>query len=942
MPITKGAYRWRVSQFAGGQDSYHSPGEIPDGCHRVLRNFWTDGETLETRGGHTGIPTSGGIGATNTVGVRGLYIWRPYDGTRHIAAVYPRAASANRLSLYFVHTASATTLGGEFATAPRVSMAGFGDRLYLSDGRTRLKYTDGVSTAEARNVDSPAVVVVDIETPANIRPGTLGIKGTAPHASKYPEYMDLSSTWRFPLYRSKLISGKNTWTASGTGLTKTIATGMDGLAGAKADEWNMRLRGGTGLVAGAKAYYSFATGGTTTIGGYHFWCKGSTAGQYLKLEFSGGGTVRARDNAILFNQANRWEFKQQMFDHLAQPDRRNIGSARIVVTDPNRTFTAEFSNIYIDGLQQGEYEVAAALYDSDNDIESPLGEVYPLRADRGAMRNSAFSFPGLYTKDTRVDRVRWYRRGGASPEWRLAAEVPQSTQAWDFGADIDLGDIAKSHPGPAPRASILMPIGYSRMGAFGGFDHGDHIPGIPTGVTLLATNMMTALATPLIGGISRGVELYVYTSQAAYTSGTFAVTLGKSAAAVRRTVVNAKSLVPNRWNTILWTGGYPIEAGSGVYALTFSGMANCNFRIASYTSGLKPSYYHLLDYPRRVWKSREGKPDWFDRYTRMEAADTDGFWYDLPGEGGGKIVGVGRHGSYHLIGTENEIFLDIGDSAADASCMRINSGIGVASHETFAEGDNWTLWVSGVKGRLKVQAYGPRIQPPVTVSAEDWTPGYQGSGFNRVGLAIEPILNQITDPTKMSGAVGSDGRYHLWFGEVVTYGGNSYTSASLNLASWGWETHYASATNVKPPRFAVTDTKNGKIILASPASSSSSASSNRIWEFDSTRKDGAQKITYLYETRHRGVEDSRISKLRGYEIDADQATAGPMTVNAYANDALSGTMVHSLSAAGAGQLRLSGRFGPAAQGLFVGMKMSGTSATAVTIRSVTAYLDAKR
>jgi len=235
------------------------------------------------------------------------------------------------------------------------------------------------------------------------------------------------------------------------------------------------------------------------------------------------------------------------------------------------------------------------------------------------------------------------------------------------------------------------------------------------------------------------------------------------------------------------------------------------------------------------------------------------------------------------------------------------------------------------------------VDTPVRIPGIEWTPGREGQGFNRVGVAIEPILNAISDPTKMSGAVGSDGRYHLWFGEVVSYGGNSYTSASLNLESWAWETHYASSTNVKPPRFAVRDAKNGKILLASPATSGASASSNRIWEFDSTRLDGAQKISYLYETRHRGATSgASVSKLRGYQIDADQATAGPLTVNAYANDALSGTMVHSLSAAGAGQLRLSGRFGPAAQGLFVGMRLSGTSATAVTIRSVTAYLDKKR
>ena len=945
--IRKGAYEWTIEEWGAGQNSRTPPGQLPANQHAVINNLYVDEETLKLRHGSTAVPTDGPIGASTTAGAKGLYVWYPDDGTRRLVAAYPHAASS-KVGLFLVHTASSTALGGDLATAQDIAMAGFERRLYVSDGRSRLKYTDGTNTAVSPTIDTPGLV----ETKYYLRflgiperggrdgwgrdPRILAILGTPPHASRYPEDLGYTSVWGFPIYvRNR--AGAQSLTAHGQGFSMSIETGLGQPVADLAGQWAMRLQGTASLVTGAGVYYSYGTGGTNPVGGLHFWAKSTRLGEFMYFELlDAGGSARMRELPLRFNQTGRWEYKVQTFDYLPRMDRENIGSARFRVADNSATFTVDLGAIYIDGLAKGAYEIAPAFYDSDLGVESPLGDPYPV-VTRDDPVKRAFSLPGMRTVDASVDKVRWYRRGGFSAEWRFAVEVPVNTHAWDFAADIDLGGFSPRVPLPAPRAKLLTRYGDNRMAALGGWDIGDMMGAMPTGATLLGTTTVTNMSQVNVGGLSRGVEFYPYTTGAATPTGSFVLKLTEGGATKRKATINASKLAMSRWNTAVWTSGYPIESGSGTHLLTWSGMADCNFRVGSYTTGRKPSYYHLLDHSQRVWVSRWGRPTWFDRLTRADTQYEDGWWFDLPGAENESIQGYGHYGSDLLIFTEDASYILTGENAGDTSTLRLNSHIGCASHQSIAECDDWLIWVGGKQGALRVYAFGPEMQTAI------WLPAHEGQGFSRIGMPIEPILNKVTTPSRIN-AVFARGRYYLFFGETVTHKNDTYTGVCFDLATRCWVGLFQSSVRVKTPRFAaVTRDATDEILLASPAGSTAGNNTNKLWKFDysATWSDGTSPQAYTYESAQKGRPGARTTRARGYSILARSATAGTVYVNARADEASQGTPTESLAGTKA-LVSLEHRFGAKAQGRGVGVRITGTAATAIEFQSVQLFLDRKR
>ena len=946
----QGSTPWRISRFVGGGNWKTSAEELPEGQHANICNWRVDEETLRLRNGATAIPTNAEIGATNTGGAKGLHVWYPSQGGRHILAAYPRAAST-KVSIYAVHTAGVTALGGDLATAQPISIAGFRDRAYISDGRNRLLYTDGVATAQVVALESPAPLKQGIWDMRVIRlrgredryvKRLLYVMGTPPHAGKYPE--DLGTSFRFPVW-AKSIYGTAAWTKAGTGIGLTVKTGLGGpIARGKESIWAARMQGTASIknlvsVNNGKVFYSFGTGGTTVVGGVHFWAKSTRLGEFLKLELKDSwGSARIRDNGILFDQTGRWEFKQFMFDGIPLIDRQNVGSARIVLADSSATFTADFSNIYVDGLQQGDYQVAAELFDSETNTRSPLGDAYDVRAERGAYKASAFSLPAIKCKDSRPDRVRWYRRGGASREWRLIADVPINTHAWDFAADIETGDISPNVPPVAPRSRFIVPFNGQRMMALNGIDIGDGVGAIPSSHPMNGTTLMTAMSHVSVGGVSRGVEFFPYTSGAGTLTGRFKIKIRKSTVVQGSATIAPSSIIRNRWNSAFWASPIQVEVGSGTWDLAFSGIANCNYRLGKYLTTATPSYYHLLEYPGRGWVSRLNEPTWFDRYTRFDAVDEDGWTFDLPGAANERIAAHGRHGSNHLLFTQSQTFLKLGNSAADAECLRLNDGIGCGFPDTVDECDDWTAWVSGQKGNLRPYLYGPQM------AGLEWVPAHEKTGFTRFGYPIESVLAKIVTPSNMHSTFAA-GRYYLFFGETVSYKGNSYTGAVFDFApglrSWVLDNH--SVVRMKPTRYAATLRDEDKVILAGPASTTPTGL-NHLWhyEYAGVYKDGTSPISHIYESRHLAIDRQSVVRVRSAEIRMDAANAGTLTVKPIADGTAKSSLTYDPNDVVNRLLTPVRRFGLDAQGHHVGIRLTGTSRTAMTIHGIDMNLDGKR
>ncbi len=930
--ITKGSLPIHLTVWSGGMDVYHAREDVPPGVNAVIRNLYSDGESLSLRGGCTAIPQGTHVGALATAGVKGLYVWTPDGGEKHVLAAYPRAGS-NKVSIYAVHTAAATALGGDLSTSGRVSFAGFGQKCYVTDGRSRMVWTDGVYTARVPELDRPiAAFNTSYGVPYMQRNTVEDSWGVV--AVHFPSYWGL--WWDPPA--TTLWRIHTGWAGSGLAVRALVSS-------APGNGHSLRLVGTASLVKNVKARYDytysagFGTVGTWDhVGAVSFWARSSKVGEFLELRMgpASAGPIRM---PIRFDQTGRWEYKDYDLSMYPYEQRTLLASAAFVVTNTSQTFTVFMGPLYRDGLLRGTYEYAPAFYRTSDKAESPLGVSTFVSTDESNPTRRAAWLPARSSKDTTVDRTRWYRRGGSSTEWRRVAEGYANVALWDGQADHETGDLSPNVPLPSPRFTTIGRFGESRMIGLGGYDHGDYRTPIPTASAFLATAVWTAMTRVTAAGLSRGVELYSYTAGASAATGRVKLKLQKNSVTQRSVTIAPTNLVNRRWTPMFWTNTAAgndsfVTLGSGTWRLVYSALGATNWNLGSYAKG-KPSYFHLLDYPGRVWVSRQGEPTYFDRLTTLDGVDLDGFWFDLPGAAAQPISGYGNHGSDHLIFTSTNSFLTAGHSAADFTVLRIHSSIGCGAGDTVAEGDNWTFWVAGRKGKLMPYAYGPSLPVAIPAGVE------QEVGFTRIGLAIEPILALILDPTHMSGAFAK-GKYHLFFGETVTYRTDKYNAATLDLAQGSWVCHYISETNVKAPRFAVTDHVSGGVILASPASSTAGNSTNKLWLWDypGIYKDGAQSLSYIVEPRHQRHPEARETKLRGYEYRVDQATAGRVTINAYGDGVTAGTLAHNMTAAGGKTLRLTGRF--IAQGDNVGLRASGTAMTALVIRSIDLYLDRKR
>jgi len=939
MAVRVGSYPWAIERPDKGMN-IASPGRSQQGGeHRIIRNWRVSREDWHLRGGATAIPTSGVIGATTTAGAKGLYIWYAGDGARHIYAAFPKAAST-KVDLYEITTAAATNRGGAFDTTNNIAMAGLRDGMYASDGRSRLQKVTGGTAAEAASIDGPGIHGASrwawLEDPKQRRPPVPReyLIGTPPHAGNFPEDSGILSSYLFPLW-VKGNRGTAAWSASG--MSATIRTNAGAPAAGMESLFSMRIEGTASIATGAKVYYTFGTGGTSSLGGVHFWVKSTRPSQFLKLEFMDSlGSARVRDLGVEINQTGRWEHKQYMLDGLPHIDRQNIASARFVVTDASATFVCDFSNLYFDGLQIGEYDYVSSFVDTDSNLESPLGDVYTIRCERGPYRAAAVSLPAVRTIDARADTVRWYRRGGASPEWRLATEVNVDVHAWDFGGDMDMGSLSPDVPFPPPRAKSLSPFGHSRMLYANGLDVGDAKMAIPTAFVIDAIMNVTNMNRVLVGGYSRGVEFY---AAGTASTGSFAIKLTDGGVTKRKVTVDHSDITDNAWNEALWTSAYRVASGSGVYGLTYSGIAAMtNVRLGAFTSGGKPSYAHLLEYRDRVWVSRQDAPTYCDRYTPVDARGSYGFWIDLPGAGAGHaIVGVGRHGSDPLLFTRSTTSLLTGNTAQDMSILEVHSTIGAVSGEAITEYSDWTLWPGGAAGDVQVYAFGPEIK------AATWLPvPHEGQGISIIGAPVKPILDAVSDPTKMSAGV-KDGRWYLFLGEDVTYDGQVYNVLVFDFATFSWVSDRHSTVRMKHPRFAVTAGDTDQLIVASPVSTGAGNSTNRLWQYDSpdTWKDGTSPIAHLYESRRMGVDGARITRLRSVDLGMESATAGAIAVEPVVDAGTVGRLTTTATAVRDGQITLP-RFGVKAQGRNIGVRVSGTAATAMTLYDLTLYLDAKR
>ena len=936
--IRKGSFTWRQTTFSGGQDSYHSEEEVPDGFYAVMRNLWPEGEQMQLRGGCTAIPTSGSLSAT--AGAYGLYVWYPDDGGRHIAAAYRGPTNVN---VFFVHTAAATALGCDLATSGRVGFAGFGQRLYISDGRGRMHYTDGQATAPVAEIDRPLAA---FHTAAGV-----------PYAARDSAFVSYGpgAVEHFPsFYGMAYDSGTTLW---GLGTSWPRSYAQDGLqiAGVLTacpdPSYSLRIVATASVASNTRAYAGYryvetagySTSGTwDSVGNIGFWAWSNKPGQFLELRM-GPTAPSGLKMPVTFNLTGEWEYKSFDLSHYAQASRSDLGSASFYVTNTSQTFTVFMGPIHRDGAQRGIYEYAPAFYRSQDGAESPLGDAALVGTDDSAVGAHAVRLPPRTTVDPTVNLVRWYRRGEASPEWRRVAEVAAGSWGWDFAADYETADLSPRVPMPAPRGSLISRFGERRMAVWGGYDHGDFYSPLYTGSKVFATSVWTALSYTKNEGLSKGVEIYSWTGGGTAATGRFSVHLQKYASGTfttqRSVTVNPASLVMRRWNPLYWTSTAAskdsyITQGTAAWRLLFSGMTDCTWNLGCWRAA-RPSCYNIYDYPDRVWVSRWNRPTYFDRLTSLDAVDEDGFWFELPSGNNERLKAHGSHGSDRLAFTRTSTFYVSGETAADISVVRIHGSIGATGVDP-VECDDWITWVSGAKGKARVYAFGPKIANRI------WEPAHEKGGFNRIGLAIEPLLNLVTDPAKMSNAYAG-GKYHLFFGESVSYRGVNYTGATYDFATHSWATHYVDPTRVRPPRFATTLTDTGDVIFASPNGGTATAS-NLLWLWDQStyHKDGVTPITYTWESRHRALPDVSRTRLRGYTIRADQATAGPMTVNAYADGVTAGTATHALTASGAGVRELVSRMPVKAQGAYVGLGFSGTASTDVVIRSIDMYLDRVR
>lgn len=972
--VRRGSFNYKIDKWSGGMDSYHAREDVPEGVSVVLRNLYADDESLTLRNGCTAIPQGTHIGAAATAGVKGLYIWTPDEGNRHILAAYPKSASS-KVGIYAIHTTGATALGGDFATSPRISFAGFGQRCYISDGRSRLFYTDGVYTAPHAEIDRPmAAFHTSVGVPYADR-----LAVWDEYAFPYTLY---TSVAHFPAFfggpRHLYYGGGSLGTAVwGTTLwrSNTASVGVYSkyglrcyaFGGSSPDNQDcLYIQASASLLKrGAYVTYAYTSGqsglvtsgqGTNpnrptaghwdNLGAVSFWAKSDTAGHYMDLCMGPDSSVPLR-MPIRFDTTHRWEYFAVDFSPFPASQRAWVASARLVAVVTGMSFSFKCGPLHKEGLQRGVYEYAPAFHRTSDQAESPMGEFASVRTGEQTTDPHGVKLPARSTKDTTVDRVFWYRRGGASTEWRKVADVPVGLKGWDGYPDQDVGILSPDVPDPAPRFNHIARFGETRMMGLGGYDRGDYAAPIPTCSNPQSTSVWTAMSIVNAEGLSRGVEIFGYTAGSTNAKGSLKIKLQKKVSGTfttQRYASVALSSVPNRrWTSVLWTNTAAgndsyVTLGSGLWKLVYSAVPTptgySGWYLGSWKKG-KPSYYHLLDYPGRVWVSRAGHPTYFDRLTTLDAADLDGFWLDLPGASQESITGHGYHGSDHLIFTANQTFHLRGSAATDFSCVRVHSSVGCAAREAVAECDNWTLWVSGQQGRLRVYSFGSHMDVVIADAQQDV------DGFTRIGLAIEPILNLILDPTHMSAGF-VDGRYELFFGETVTYKGNTYNSASFDLAKRSWVCHQASSVRVKAPRFVAKDGKSGGLILASPASSTAGTSANKLWwwNYPGIKKDGASAIGYVVEPRHVKLVGASESKLRGYEYRTDQATAGRLTINAYQDGVTAGTLLHNMTGAGGKTLRLTGRF--IAQGNNVGLRAAGTATTSIVIRSIDMYLDRKR
>jgi len=912
--------------------------ELPPGKHAWIQNMWGDDETLKLRGGMTAIPTTTADIGGGTAGCLGLYLWKGDSGRRHVFAAYNRAGL--NAGIFAVHTSGVTSLGGAIAqSSERVSFAGFPLKCYFSDGLGRLQETDGVSTAVVPSVDR---VSGEKFRPLKVAWRAQQIKNTTTTAGSFPSY-------------NAYVGAANTqaWKPGGWATYGMYCTAVETLNSPNGAN-GLRIRAVGSAVSGNSVYYTYGTGGTVAASRLWFYIKSTRVGQYLSLSLGkkGSGATAISDLDINVIKTAVWEYKEIDLRNHPWGKRVGLGTARITLSTAV-TFLAWMTRIQLDGGLDGYYEYAPVFHRTSDNTESPIEYVAGVRSVDGEIGRHATYLPPLTTVDSTVDKVRWYRRGGASSEWRLVMETAVGGSAWDMRADQDGGDIQPGVPYTAPRAKFLYRFGESRMGIAGGMDHGDQKGTLPTGCTMLATAAWTAMQKVTVEGLSRGVEIYAYTAGASRV-GTFSILLqkksGPSWTTQRRAIVSTARQW-SRWNTLLWSAGgtsgkdWKVTAGSGVWRLCFSGIANLSgWKVGLYTatSKKKLSYVHLLDYPARVWHSRRLKPTLFDRLTTLDGADEDGYWMDLPGAANEPLTAHGSHGSDHLHFTQNQTFIEIGHSASDAGVLLVNSSIGCQYPKTVKEGENHTFFVSGRKGDLRAYAFGPEMEGMEFISAK-------GGGFNRISDAIEPILNAHTAPTNLH-AVFARGKFWLFFGggstnEVVTYDGHSYTGLVYDPAKRSWTALYwQTATGQRPhlTELAVPFEDTNDILLAG-ASTRYHTDTNRLWYIDRAGQwqDGTAPIPYGYESRHVGLGSATQTRLRGYQLQFDKATAGRMTVNAYADGVTAGTNTHT-SVSGAGQYTYDRRFGPGALGNAVGLRVTGTSSTAIVVRDVNIWLDRKR
>lgn len=937
--LTRGAIRWSTGPYSGGMAARPSKEELRPGQHVWIQNLWGDDETLQMRGGMTSIPTTTADIGGSTAGCLGLYVWKGDTGRRHVFGVYNRAGA--NAGLYAVHTSGVTSLGGAIAqSAERVTFAGFPLKCYFGDGLGRLQETDGVSTARVASVDR---VAGEKFRPLKVAWRAQQIKSTSTTAGSFPSYMAYVGA-----------NSNQAWKPGGWATSGMYCTSVD--TGDTPNGGNLlRIRAVGSAAANNDVHYVYGTGGTVAASRVWFYFKSTRAGQYLSLSFGkkGSGATAISDLDINVVETAVWEYKE--FDLRSHPwsKRVGLGTARITLST-GVTFQAWMTRIQLDGGLDGHYEYAPVFHRSSDNTQSPIEYIAAVQSQDGEIGRHATYLPPLTTVDSTVDKIRWYRRGEASSEWRLVMETAVGGSAWDMKGDSDSGDIEQGIPYVGPRGKFLYRFGEGRLAIAGGMDHGDQKATLPTASTMLATAAWTAMQKVTIEGVSRGVEIYPYTSGAARV-GTFAVLLqkksGPSWSTQRKVIVGTAGRQWGRWNTLLWSAGgtatkdWKATVGSGVWRLCFSGMAAVSgWKVGCYTATPKKklSYVHLLDFPARVWHSRRLEPTLFDRLTTLDGTDEDGYWFDLPNAANEPLTAHGSHGSTHLHFTMNQTFLELGNSAADAGVLLISSTIGCQYPETVEEGENHTFFVSGRKGNLRVYAFGPEMEGIDFVSAK-------GGGFNRISNAIEPILNAHTAPTNLH-AVFARGKYWLMFGggstqEVVTYDGHSYTGLVFDPLRRSWTALYWDTSSGHRPhltdraaRFEDTDD-----ILLSGASTRYHTDTNRLWYIDRANqwKDGTAPISYGYETRHVALGSATETRLRGYQLRADKATAGSITIRAYAEGTIAGTNTHT-SVTGAGQYTYERRFDMGAMGRIVGLRVTGTASTAMVIRSIDYYLDRKR